>query len=114
MWPTESRTVPKPVKECGVDLALWIDINEKTSYDRFLGRRWIDGKVVHISDDIADQVNKLEVRDKASPQIYKNYEKKVQKNNLEQFFNEFGIQLNPEQKKPEEVEEFREGEEQKV
>jgi hypothetical protein len=54
-------------------LALWIDINNKTSYDRFLGRRWINNQVVHISDDIADHVNSLEVRDKASPQIYKNY-----------------------------------------
>ena len=43
-------------------MALWIDIDYKTSYDRSLGRRWIDGEgVVHISDDIAQKVNKLKV-----------------------------------------------------
>ena len=37
--PTQSRILKRPIKECGLDLALWINIDTKTSFDRFLGRR---------------------------------------------------------------------------
>lgn len=48
-----------------------------------------------IHDDVADNVRKLKVGDKASPQILKNYKKVVEKQNLQQFFNEFGIEVKP-------------------
>lgn len=72
-------------------MALWVDIPDKQTYNRFLGRMWIDDKIVDIHDDVADNVRKLQVGDKASSQILKNYKKLVQKKNLQQFFNEFGI-----------------------
>lgn len=37
-------------------MVLWIDIDNKTSFDRFLGRRWINNNVKHVKDDIADHV----------------------------------------------------------
>jgi hypothetical protein len=67
VWPSESKLIPKPTRECGVDLALWIDINDRTSYDRFLGRRWVEDKVVSVNDDVADVVGLLQVGDKGSP-----------------------------------------------
>lgn len=39
-------------------MALWIDIDKKVSFDRFLGRRWLENnEIVHINDEIADKVN---------------------------------------------------------
>lgn len=31
-------------------MVLWVDIDNKTSFNRFLGRRWIDDKIVHVKD----------------------------------------------------------------
>ncbi len=59
------------MRECGIDFVWWIDTSVENSVDRMLGRRWIDGKQVHINDDI--EPYNLKEKEKASALVIKNH-----------------------------------------
>ena len=84
------------MKPCGLDIALWIDIESKTSLDRFLGRRWVGDECYHLKDDISNP-NDLIVGDKASPVILKNDFKLNNKVKLQDWLKLFGIKVKMEE-----------------
>lgn len=93
MWPTETKIIPRSLKPCGLDFALWVDISPKTSLDRFLGRRWTSPQeVVHINQEISNP-NILKQGEKGSSTILKNNFKLKNKPKVENWLNQFGISL---------------------
>lgn len=48
---------------------MWMDIGARESLDRCIGRRWINGKMVHIREEVGSDVNLLEVGDRGASTV---------------------------------------------
>jgi hypothetical protein len=93
VYPTETKVIPRVLKPCGLDFALWVKISPLTSLDRLLGRRWDrGGKCIHINDEI-ENPNGLVMGEKGYKLIVENNYKLKNIGRIENWLNRFGIEV---------------------
>lgn len=87
--PSDPKIVPRQIKSCGIDFIFWINTTPENSFDRMLGRRWIDNKVVSVYDDVDPDL--LKEGEKSSAVAMRNHFKLINKNKLQEWFSLFGF-----------------------
>jgi hypothetical protein len=69
--PNDPKIVERQTKGCGIDFVWWINVSAENSFDRMLGRRWINEQVVNIYDEVDPDM--LKEGEKASALAMRNH-----------------------------------------